>query len=310
MIAVVGSSNTDFSLRVEKLPAVGETVLGKELFISGGGKGANQAACIAKLGGEVNFIANIGAEYFGNLSIKNLDKVGVDTRFVKKDRIHHSGTAFILIDKCGRNMIAVSAGSNMFLKASDIIKRADCIKKSRILLLQCEVPIEAVKAAVYLAKRFNKLIILNPAPACKISKDILSKVDVLIPNEIELSMLTGVNVSDTTLINRDTAVPDTLRKAATLLLKTGVGCVIITLGKKGVLLVTKGKTKFFKAKKVKVVDTTCAGDAFCGAFAFGLDNGKSIEEAIEFATCVAALTCTKVGAQSSLPTLKRVTRLL
>lgn len=294
MITVVGSSNTDFCVKVDSFPKEGETVLGSELFISGGGKGANQAACIAKLGGKVNFISNIGNDYFGKISIRNLSRVGVYTRFVKRDKTHHSGAAVILVTGDGKNMITVSPGSNSFLRLDDVLRRASCIKESKILLLQLEIPLEAVNGAIYIAKRFNKLTILNPAPACKLSKDILSKVDVLIPNEIELSMLTGARILKKA----------SLIKAANLLLNIGVGCVIITRGRKGALLVTNKKIKFFKARKAKVVDTTCAGDAFCGAVALGLDKGKSIEEAIEFANGVAALTVTKLGAQCSLPTRK------
>lgn len=286
MITVVGSSNTDLTIKVDKFPSTGETVLGKEFFTSGGGKGANQAACIAKLGGKVNFIANIGLEHFGNERIKDLNKFGVNTKFIKRDKLHHSGVAFILVDKMGRNLITVSPGSNSFLKLTEVLKRATCIKEAKILLLQLEIPIEAVRAAVYLAKRFRRLVILNPAPARPLSKDILSKVDILIPNEIELAMLGGTS----------------------LLLKSGVGCVIITRGKKGALLVDRKKTRVFKAKKVKVVDTTCAGDAFCGALALALDKGRSIEDAIEFANCAAALTCTNLGAQSSLPSIREVKR--
>ena len=296
MITVIGSSNTDFSVKVGRFPKEGETILGGELFISGGGKGANQAACISKLGGKVNFIANIGRDYFGELSIKNLNRAGVDTRFVKRDKMHHSGVALILVAKDGRNMITVSPGANSFLRLGDILKRSNCIKESNILLLQLEVPLEVAKGAICLAKKFNKLTILNPAPACKLSKDMLSKVDILIPNEIELAMLTGRRGA-------------TLQRRASLLLNIGVGCVIITQGKEGALLVTKKKVKFFGAKKAKVVDTTCAGDAFCGALALALDQGKSIEEAIEFANCAAALTVCKLGAQSSLPTLKEVQKI-
>ena len=286
MITVVGSSNTDFSVRVDRFPAVGETVLAdEEFFVCGGGKGANQAAAIAKLGGKANFIANIGIDHFGNDRERELKRFGVNTSCVKKDKAHHSGAAFILVDKNGRNLITVSPGSNGFLKADDILERAAYIKRSDILLLQLEIPLSAVKAAISIAKRYGRKVILNPAPVCsRLSRDILSKVDILIPNECELAML----------------------GSATLLLKAGVGCVIITQGKKGVLLVNRRGTKFFRARRVKAVDTTCAGDAFCGAFALGLDRGNSIEAAIEFANCAAALTCTKLGAQCSLPSLREV----
>jgi ribokinase len=295
MITVVGSSNTDFAIKVDRFPSSGETVLGRDFFISGGGKGANQAACIAKLGGEVNLVANIGQDHFGNKRIRDLGNMGVNTKFVKRDKLHPSGSAFIMVDKKGGNLIAVNPGSNSFLKLDDVLRRAEAIKRSRILLLQLEIPVDAAKAAIYMAKRFGELVILNPAPAQPLSKDILSKVDILVPNEVELSMLTGIKKSD-----------DGFIKKSILLLKAGVGCVIITLGKKGALLVDGKRTKLFKAKKVRPVDTTCAGDAFCGALALGLDKGRSIEESIEFASCVAALTCTKFGAQCSLPTLKEV----
>ncbi|MFA4842863.1 MAG: ribokinase [Candidatus Omnitrophota bacterium] len=285
MITVVGSSNTDFTVRVRELPFVGETVLGSDFFTSGGGKGANQAACIARLGGKVNLIANIGSDVFGDQRIKDLESFGVNTKYVKRDRQHPSGVAFILVDKKGKNLIAVSPGSNSFLKLNDIVKAAESIKKSDVVLIQLEIPTEAVRAAVYLAKRFDKAVILNPAPARPLNKDILSKIDILVPNELEASELGGPR----------------------LLLNRGVGCVIITLGKKGVLLINKKGSRPFKARQVKVVDTTCAGDAFCGAFALGLDKGRPIEKAIEFANITAALTCSKLGAQCSLPTLKQVT---
>lgn len=307
MITVVGSSNTDFTIKVDKFPSLGETVLGKEFFVCGGGKGANQAACIARLGGKVNFISNIGLDQFGPARIKDLNRLGVDTRFVKKDRLHASGVAFILVDKEGRNLITVSPGSNNFLRVTDIIKRSSRIREAGILLLQLEIPLEAVTAALHLAKRYRKMTILNPAPAHRLvtylrgksGKNILSKVDILVPNESELALLSKRAPRDKTA----------LIKAANLLLQAGVGCVIITRGKKGSLLVTKKKARFFKANRVKAVDTTCAGDAFCGALALGLDKGKSIEDAIGLANKVAALTTTKLGAQSSLPTLQEVRKL-
>ncbi len=286
MITVVGSSNTDFTIKVRALPSVGETVLGSDFFMSGGGKGANQAACIARLGGEVNLIANIGSDALGDQRIRDLEKFGVNTRYVKRDKQHPSGVAFILVDKKGKNLITVSPGSNGFLKLNDIIKAAESIKKSDIVLIQLEIPTEAVRAAVYLAKRLNKTVILNPAPARPLSRDILSKVDVLVPNEVEASALGDPK----------------------LLLKMGVGCVIMTRGKKGVLLINKDGSRPFKARQVKVIDTTCAGDAFCGALALGLDKGRPIEKAIEFANTTAALTCSKLGAQCSLPNLKEVNK--
>lgn len=286
MITVVGSSNTDFTVRVRKLPSVGETALGSDFFTSGGGKGANQAACIARLGGKVNLIANIGSDAFGDQRIRDLERFGVNTRHVKRDRQHRSGVAFILVDKKGKNLIAVSPGSNGFLKLKDIMKAAESIRKSDVVLIQLEIPTEAVRAVVYLAKRFNKTVILNPAPARPLNRDILSKVDMLVPNELEASALGGPK----------------------LLLNMGVGCVIMTRGKKGVLLINKNDSRSFKARQVKVVDTTCAGDAFCGALALGLDKGRPIEKAIEFANTTAALTCSKLGAQCSLPTLKEVNK--
>ena len=289
MIAVIGSSNTDFTIRTDRFPLPGETVLGRDFFISGGGKGANQAAAIAKLGGEVSLISNIGLDHFGDERIRDLERFGVDTRFIRRDRLHNSGAAFILVDKSGRNQITVSPGSGSFLKLSDILKGIACVKRSRVVLLQLEVPVEAVRAAVYLAKKFEKLIILNPAPARKLSAEILSKVDILIPNEVELMMLAAGKASDT--LGR-----------ARFLLRSGIGCVIITQGKKGALLVDRQGKRFFRAKEAKVVDTTCAGDAFCGAVALALDRGGSVDEAVEFANCAAALTVRKLGAQCSLPT--------
>lgn len=296
MITVVGSSNTDFTIKLKRFPGVGETVVAEGYAECCGGKGANQAVCIARLGGKVSLISNIGDDFFGRRAIENLSSEGINVSTIIRDKEYPSGIAFILVDEKGRNKIAVSPGSNSFLKLKDLLRNSRCLKDSNVILVQLEIPKEAVRAAVYLGRRFGKTVILNPAPAKKVTKDVLSKVDILIPNELELEFLTGIKIKSRS----------NLIKASNLLLKTGVGCVIITLGEKGCFYAIKGRSRFYRARKVKAVDTTAAGDAFCGAVAFCIDRGASLTEAIEFALKVSAITVTKIGAQSSLPTLQQV----
>ncbi|KPK39833.1 MAG: hypothetical protein AMJ78_07845 [Omnitrophica WOR_2 bacterium SM23_29] len=294
MITVVGSSNTDFCVKVDRLPKRGQTVLGSDFFIAAGGKGANQAAQIAKLGAKVAFIARVGRDHFGDRSLENLASLGIDTRYIIRDREHPSGAAVIFIDRKGGNQIAVAPSSNRFLNISNIKRASGAIKRSKVLLLQLEVPLDAVKKAIEIARSSGAKVILNPAPFKKLDNSLLRKVDILVPNETEAEGLTGVKVKDLTSAIR----------AGGILLKRNIRFVIITLGRSGCVLIDKFCTKHIPAPKVKAIDTTAAGDSFCGALAVAISEGKDLIEAARFASCCAAVSVTRLGAQPSLPNRK------
>ncbi len=296
MITVVGSSNTDFSVKVDCLPKRGQTVLGSKFIIAAGGKGANQAVQIARLGADVAFVARIGCDYFGDKSVENFKRSGIDIRYIIRDRKHPSGAAVIFIDKSGANQIAVAPSSNRFLSINDIKRASGVIERSKVLLLQLEVPLDAVREAIGIAKRAGIKVILNPAPFKKLDNALLKKVDILVPNETEAEGLTGIKVKD---IN--SAI-----KAGRILLKRQVNFVIITLGSLGSVLIDRYGAEHLPAPKVKAIDTTAAGDSFCGALAVAVSEGRDLIEAAKFANCCAAISVTRLGAQPSLPTRKEV----
>ncbi|KPK40010.1 MAG: hypothetical protein AMJ78_07615 [Omnitrophica WOR_2 bacterium SM23_29] len=296
MITVVGSSNTDFCVKVDCLPKRGQTVLGSGFIIAAGGKGANQAVQIAKLGSKIVFVARIGCDYFGDKSVQNFKKLGINTKYIVRDRKHPSGAAVIFVDKKGGNQIAVAPSSNRFLSASDIKRASRAIRRSKVMLLQLEIPLDAVKKAIEIASASKSKIILNPAPFKKLDNTLLKKVDILVPNETEAEGLTGVEVKD---IN--SAI-----KAGRILLKKGVKLVIITLGRLGCILISKDGAEHLPAPKVNAIDTTAAGDSFCGALAVGVSEGRDLIEVARFANYCAAISVTRLGAQPSLPMRKEV----
>lgn len=299
-IVVVGSSNTDLIIKTERIPAPGETILGGEFFTAHGGKGANQAVAAARLGGQVTFIACIGKDDFGDRSVEQFGKDGIDTSFILRDEKTPSGVALITVDKKGENSIVVAAGSNGALTPEDIRNSASAIGKAGILLVQLEIPIPAVKEAVKAAHDSGATVILNPAPACPLSRDILENVDIITPNETEASILSGIRVTDLA----------SAEKAAEKILEMGVGKVIITMGAEGSYLVTANEKRQFPSIKVNATDTTAAGDAFNGALAYSIARDVPLAESIGFANIVGAVSATRFGAQPSLPTLEEVKNFL
>jgi ribokinase len=295
-IVVVGSANMDMVVKADRLPVKGETVLGGDFVTVPGGKGANQAVAAAKLGGQVTFVARLGTDLFGDQLINNFYEVGIDTRFIVRDSKHPSGVALIFVDSNGDNMIAVAPGANDRLSEEDILKAESAIASADILLTELEIPINTVKYAVKTAKKHNVQVILNPAPARELDKEILADVDILTPNESELEFLTAGKVSAEYSIER----------AANMLVRDGVKNVVVTLGNKGSLIVNEDQSRMIPTQEVRVVDTTAASDAFNGALAFVLASGKDLENAVRFANCVGALTTTKLGAQLSLPTMSEL----
>ena len=295
-IAVVGSSNMDLVVKSNRIPVTGETILGGDFIMVPGGKGANQAVAAAKLGAQVFFIAKLGDDIFGLQSLNNFKKEGVNTKYVFQTKDAPSGVALIMVDDEGNNVIVVAPGANHKLTPEDVKKAESDIASSGALVAQLEVPIETIEFAAELANNSNVPFILDPAPAQKLSDQLLNMVDVLTPNETEARILTGIEVKD-----RDSA-----NAAAKKLLEYGVKNVILTMGASGYLSTGKEGTEFVPARKVTAADSTAAGDAFTGSLAVGLAQGQTLSEAALFANNVAAVSVTKMGAQPSMPTVQEV----
>ncbi|MDB5091391.1 MAG: rbsK [Mucilaginibacter sp.] len=292
-IVVVGSSNTDMVVKAGRLPAPGETVLGGTFMMNAGGKGANQAVAAARLGGNVVFIAKTGKDIFGKQAIELFKQEGIDPGYIIPDAENPSGIALITVDDNGENCIVVASGANAALKPADLQKAKHLIENAALLLIQLEIPIETVEYAVTLAAENGIKVVLNPAPACTLSDELLQKISIITPNETEAGLLSGTKV-----INKESA-----ETAARLLAAKGIKTVIITMGAEGALLLHDGVCHFFEAPVCNAIDTTAAGDVFNGALAVALFSGKSILEAVPFAIRAASISVGRMGAQSSAPYL-------
>lgn len=290
-IVVIGSCNTDMVITTDRLPKPGETVLGGNFKMFSGGKGANQAVAAARLGGNVSFIANLGDDLFGKQLIEQYKKEGIDTRYVFSDINSPTGVALITVDENGENSIAVASGANAALRPDNIEKAIDIIESTDILLMQLEIPLQTVEYAARLAHAKGAKVILNPAPATSLSNELLKSLYAIIPNQIEAEILSGIRIADSI----------SARKATDIIAAKGVDKVIITLGERGVFV--KDKTNYYKipAHKVKVIDTTAAGDTFCGAVCVALSEGMPVYEAAEMANKAASIAVSRQGAQSSIP---------
>jgi ribokinase len=290
-ILVIGSSNTDMVIKTEKLPLPGETLLGGTFLMNPGGKGANQAVAAARLGGKVTFITKRGNDLFGNQAVGLLMREGIETKYVIKDNEFPSGVALITVDSAGENSIVVAPGSNANLHEEDIPMGVFESGKFQILLLQLEVPIATVEFSAVRAAENNIKVILNPAPACSLSTNLLKNVWLITPNEIEADTITGVTITDIPSVER----------AATVLQELGVKNVIITLGETGAFVKSEDFTGLIPGIKVNPVDTTAAGDVFNGALAVAISEGKTIYDAVIFANKAASISVTRMGAQASAP---------
>lgn len=290
-ILVIGSLNMDMSVNLERIPAVGETVLGNDLSSRTGGKGANQACAAGKLGADIRMLGCIGRDEFGKKQIESLHEAGVKASDLKVTQEQPTGTAIIYVDSSGNNNIVVIPGANKECDTAYLEAQAEAFDWCGCVVLQMEIPYESVLFAAGKAKEAGKTVILNPAPAPdEIPEELYRLVDYLTPNETELMKLGQVTDSGM----------DSMKLGAGRLLKKGVGCVIVTLGDKGSLVV-RDKECLYPARKVKSVDTTAAGDCFNGAFATALAEGMSEGEAVRFANAAASIAVTRKGASESLP---------
>jgi ribokinase len=299
-IVVVGSSNTDMIIKVPWLPKPGETILGGKFFTAAGGKGANQAVGAARAGGDVIFLARIGDDMFGQKAKEGFIKDNINVDYVLTDESEPSGVALILVAPDGENVIAVAGGANSCLSPSDVEKQSDVISSADILLGQLETPLETIHKAVSIASAGGVKVILNPAPAQKLSDDLLGKISILTPNESEAQLLTGIKVDS----DEDAA------KAADVLMGKGVQIVLLTMGSKGAYIATAEFKELIPGFKVKAVDATAAGDVFNGALAVAIAQNKPIREAVSFANAAAALSVTKLGAQPSAPMKEQIDKFL
>ena len=295
-IAVVGSSNMDLVVKSKRIPAVGETILGGDFIMVPGGKGANQAVAAAKLGAEVYFVAKLGNDVFAEQSLDNFNKETVNTKHVIQTSEAPSGVALILVDDGGNNLIVVAPGANQTLLPADVRRAESDIASCGAVVAQLEVPLETIECAAKMANDLKVPFVLDPAPARELGPELLRMVDVLTPNETEAQILTGIEVTD----------EESARAASRNLLERDIKAVILTLGDKGFLLADKEEARYVSAQKVDAVDSTAAGDAFTGSLAVGIAQNKALLDAALFANYVAALSVTKMGAQSSMPTLGEV----
>ena len=295
-ITVIGSSNTDLVVKAPKLPAPGETVLGSEFIIAPGGKGANQAVAIARLGGDVTLVTKLGMDDFGDQRLEDFKRDGMGTDFVFRDKDSPSGVALIFVDDQGENMIVAAQGANAKLLPDDVDKARSAIVDADILVLQLETTMEAVEYATGIAFDNDVPIILDPAPGRKLETSLIEKIYCIKPNETEAEILTGIEVDNAAAAG----------KAGKRLLDLGAKNAIITMGKRGAMLVTTEESSLVPAFDVNAVDATAAGDAFTGGLAFALASGRKLKEAAKFANAVAALAVTRMGAQPSMPTRKEL----
>lgn len=301
-IFVFGSVNVDVSARMAALPRPGQTINASGYGIDLGGKGANQAVAIAKLGGELRFVGAVGRDAFGDLAVRKMQEFGVNTQAIRAVDGADTGIAIIQVEEAGQNTIVVCAGANALWSASDVGAYKPDIAKAKITLLQREVPHEVNLAVAQAVKEAGGTVLLDPAPVGDASRmaDLIALSEIISPNETEAAEITGIEPTD---------LPSA-EAAARKLLERGPKIVIVKLGSRGALLVTADEVKHFEPFKVKVVDTVAAGDSFNGGFAVAYSQGQSLYDCVRFASAAGAIAVTRAGAGSAAPTAREVAELL
>jgi ribokinase len=309
-ILVVGSLNMDMVVEVDEMPKIGQTIKGKNLEYIPGGKGANQAYAASKLGAKVSMIGAVGNDNNSVILLSNLERAGIDISGISIINKQTTGVAFVVVNKQGDNQIIIIPGANAKVLPEMIDSKSGLIEKCRIILMQMEIPLETVIYTAALAKKNNKIMILNPAPAQdSLPDELLKNVDILTPNETELEMLTGDKVND---LDSDLNLGlESVVLASRKLIRQGVNNVIVTLGKHGAVLVTEDNFIHKKSYDLgTVVDTTAAGDCFSAALAVACLKNQSLEQSMKFANMAASISVTRKGAQPSLPSLSEVEKAL
>ncbi len=290
-VIVIGSSNVDMVVKTSHLPAPGETILGGEFLMNQGGKGANQAVAVKRMGGNLIFMAKLGNDLLGQQSVAYFNKEGIDTRYISLDEKSASGVALISLDAHAENSIVVASGANMLLNEQDVDKVVEEMYEGDILLMQLEIPLQTVEYAARKAFAKGVKVVLNPAPACSLPKELFRYLYMITPNRIEAEMLTGIKLANNT----------DAEKVAEAICAMGVKNVIITLGSKGCLIQEDGVFYRVDACKVEPVDTTVAGDTFNGVLCVGLAEGMDLRQAAVLASKASSIAVTRMGAQSSIP---------
>ena len=294
-ILVVGSINMDLVTVTEKTPKIGETVLGRTFSQIPGGKGANQAVAMARLGANVAMIGRVGEDSFGDTLISGMKKDGLNTIGIEKVS-GCTGIASIVVDDSAHNSIIVVPGANFEITTRDIERHKKMYEETDIVVHQLETPMDVVEYSLKLSKSLGKTTILNPAPAKDLSDEIIANIDYLIPNETELELLSGITIE----------TEEDVVTGAKLLMDKGVKTLVVTLGSKGAMYIDEKEVYKIMAHKVEALDTTAAGDSFIGGLVTALAKGSTFKDAMEFASKVGAITVTRRGAQTSLPTLEEV----
>ncbi|MFX1274783.1 MAG: ribokinase [Promethearchaeota archaeon] len=298
-VLIIGSSNMDLNIYLDRFPEKGETVTGGKFEQFLGGKGANQAVASVRSGAETKFIGRIGNDIFGDQMIKQLSKEGIDTTRIVRDQIESSGIAFILIDKYGENMISVAPGANVKLSSDDIIKNEELIRNAKVIVVQMEISINIIEEIYRIASQGNCIKILNPAPLKMIPKPLFKNIDIIIPNEGELNRLNFLlNCKEVEFSGTEKLI-----QLSKNIANFGVKFVITTLGSKGCYVYDSEKTEsiLIPAYKVQAVDTVGAGDCFNGVLASKLSKEINIIKAVKYAMAAASIAVTRKGAQKSMP---------
>jgi len=295
-ILVLGSSNVDLIVKVPRFHEPGETIIGENLVTVFGGKGANQAIASKRLGGKVTLITKLGEDHYGQAYREYLIKNSFDRKSILNDKQLPTGIALIELNPKGENRIIVSPGANGSLSENNLEKLRSLWKGINLFVTQLEIPLPTVRMGLRIAKDHGALTLLNPSPPIRLTSSMLSLIDFLVPNELEAQYLTGLRMKR----------KEDVRKMAKRLLDMGPRNVVITLGPKGLFFKNRTEEMWMDAFRVKVVDTTAAGDAFIGALACGLSDNRPIREVLRLANGAGALAATKLGAQPSLPLRKEV----
>ncbi|MBO8639244.1 ribokinase [Staphylococcus aureus] len=297
-VVILGSTNVDQFLTVERYAQPGETLHVEEAQKAfGGGKGANQAIATARMQADTTFITKIGTDGVADFILEDFKVAHIDTSYIIKTAEAKTGQAFITVNAEGQNTIYVYGGANMTMTPEDVINAKDAIINADFVVAQLEVPIPAIISAFEIAKSHGVTTVLNPAPAKALPNELLSLIDIIVPNETEAELLSGIKVTN----------EQSMKDNANYFLSIGIKTVLITLGKQGTYFATKNQSQHIEAYKVNAIDTTAAGDTFIGAFVSRLNKSQdNLADAIDFGNKASSLTVQKHGAQASIPLLEEV----